>query len=208
MKDIARAFQHFKAVDPELYRVGFPLRAKLSRANKKKNNGELFATLCESVVSQQLSVKASDTIWRRLQKNCGGRVSVSSVLSAPLSKLRKAGLSGAKAKTIKELAKAVQKGLNLKSLHDKTPEEAESALTAVWGIGPWTTEMFLMFALNHPDIFSSRDLGLVRSMETLYELPKNTKREKLEKLAQRWSPYRTYACLILWRVRDALQSRN
>lgn len=204
MEGLSAAYTHFKRVDPVLYKAGLPFRNVFAaRKDKKKTNAELFATLCESVVSQQLSVKAADTIWTRLKKACGGRVTSTSVRTTPLSKLRAAGLSGAKAKTLKELARAVDKDLKLSALHDREPHEAEAALTAVWGIGPWTTEMFLMFALHHPDIFSSRDLGLVRAMETLYKLPKNTKREKLEKIAERWSPHRTIACCILWRSRDA-----
>lgn len=204
MKEVTQAFRHFKRVDPVLYRAGLPFRRALqTRSVKKHTNAQLFSALCESVVSQQLAVRAADAIWERVKRACGGRVTSPSVLATPLLQLRKAGLSGAKAKTLKELAKAVKGGLSLTSLHDKEPHEAELTLTKIWGIGPWTTEMFLMFALNHPDIFSSRDLGLVRAMETLYRLPRNTKREKFETIAERWRPYRTSACRILWRSRDA-----
>ncbi len=118
-----------------------------------------------------------------------------------MSALRKAGLSEAKAKTLKALSKEVGKGLSLTSLSRVNKEEAEETLTKIWGIGPWTCEMFLMFALNHPDIFSTRDLGLVRSIENLYSI-KNPSHADLERISKHWSPYRSYACRILWKHRD------
>jgi DNA-3-methyladenine glycosylase II len=202
MQDIEKALAHFKKVDPILHRAAKKVRHTLTSRPALKGKDRLFASLCESVVSQQLSVKASDTIWGRLKTICGGVVSPSSVRATSLPKLRKAGLSAAKAKTLKELAKAVEKGLDLPALKAKTPEEASEALVAVWGVGPWTVEMFLMFALAHPDIFSPRDLGLVRSMETLYGLKRNPSHKTLEKIALVWSPHRTLASRILWRMRD------
>lgn len=196
------ALRHFKKVDPVLYGAARKHRPLLSRNIKKLSKDALFASLAESVVSQQLSVKASDTIWKRLALMCGGSVTHNSLLATSLPKLRGAGLSAAKAKTLKELAKAVEKGLHLRSLIKKTPEEATAILTKIWGIGPWTAEMFLMFGLHHPDIFSPRDLGLVRSMEALYGLPRGVSIKKLEAIALSWSPYRTIACRILWKVRD------
>lgn len=195
------AFAHFKNVDPVLHKALLRVKNNLTPAKLKRTNQALFESLAESVVSQQLSVKASDTIFTRLKEVCGGTVTPESILRAPLPKMRKAGLSGAKSKTLKEVARAIQDGLVLTSLRTKSPEEATEALTKIWGIGPWTAEMFLMFGLSHPDIFSSGDLGLVRSMEDLYKL-KNPTRAKLEKIASVWSPHRTLASRILWRHRD------
>lgn len=203
MQEFEAALRHFKKADPILHRAALRVRPHIARRKQVRGADALYAALAESVVSQQLSVKASDTIWARVKAACGGSVTPQAVLKAPLPRLRTAGLSAAKAKALKELAKAVKKGLNLPALKKKTQEEAEELLTAVWGIGPWTCEMFLMFALNHPDIFSSRDLGLVRSMETLYGLKKNLPRAKLEKIAEAWSPHRTLASRVLWRVRDS-----
>ena len=163
----AAALRHFKKVDPVLHGEAKRLMKTLSRRAEIRRADLLYAALAESVVSQQLSVKASDTIWTRLTAACGGNVTPSSVLKTSLPRMRKAGLSAAKAKTLKELAKAIEKGLHLPALKKKSPEEATATLTQVWGIGPWTAEMFLMFGLSHPDIFSARDLGLVRSMEAL-----------------------------------------
>lgn len=195
------AFKHFKSVDPVLYKALLRVKSKLTPPKLKRTNQALFESLAESVVSQQLSVKAADTIYTRLKEVCGGAITPENILRTPLPKMRKAGLSGAKSKTLKETAKAIQKGLVLTSLRTKSPEEATEALTKIWGIGPWTAEMFLMFGLGHPDIFSSGDLGLVRSMEDLYGL-KNPTRAKLEEIASVWSPHRTLASRILWRHRD------
>lgn len=201
MDDLDKALRHFRKVDPVLHAAATRVRSRLVLRKPLRGRDRLFAALCESVVSQQLAVKAADAIWARVEAACGGKVTPESVRATPLPRLRKAGLSGAKAKTLKELAKAVSKGLDLPALRRKEREEAEAELTKVWGIGPWTCEMFLMFALGHPDIFSARDLGLVRSIETLYGR-KNLSLKQLEQLAAPWSPHRTLACRILWRSRD------
>ena len=73
----------------------------------------------------------------------------------------------------------------------------------IWGLGPWSVEMFMMFALGHSDVFSVGDLGLVRAMEMIYNLPKNTQRSSLLAISDKWSPYRTYASLLLWATRDS-----
>ncbi len=118
--------------------------------------------------------------------------------------MRKAGLSGAKAKTLKELSAAVLTGsLDLLALRRLPEEEAVTKLSSVWGIGRWTAEMFLMFALEREDVFSPGDLGLRRSMESIYGLPKDVHVRELEAIALRWSPHRTFASRALWRIRDA-----
>ncbi len=202
MSDLNKAVAHFKQVDPILHKAA-KAHIKSVKPYTKKNRNQLFASLCESVVSQQLSVKAADTIWLRLKTACGGVVTPDTITKVTPAKMRACGLSAAKAKTLKELAKTVRRGLDLPTLRTKTPEEATTSLTQVWGIGPWTAEMFLMFGLGHPDIFSPGDLGLVRSMETLYDLKRDTPKEKLVKIAECWSPHRSVACRILWRSRDS-----
>lgn len=201
MDAYAKALRHFKKVDPIMYEAGKRCRSLIEVRAPMRSTNRLYSALAETVVSQQLAVKAADAIWARVKRVCGGTVTPESVLKTSMPRLRSAGLSNAKAKTMKELAKAVQKGLNLRALAIASPQQAEETLTAVWGIGPWTSEMFLMFALQHPDIFSPGDLGLVRSIETLYGV-KNPTRAQLEKRSACWSPHRTLACRILWKMRD------
>lgn len=204
MKEHAAALAHYKRTDPVMHKAARTHVASMQPRKALRTNAALFAALAESVVSQQLAVKAADAIWARVLVACGGNVTPESIRATPLASLRKAGLSNAKAKTLKELAKAMQNGLSLTSLRTLSREEAEERLTKVWGIGPWTCEMFLMFALAHPDIFSARDLGLIRSMEALYGL-KSPSRERLEKIALKWSPHRSLACRVLWRARDEVK---
>jgi len=156
-----------------------------------------------TVVSQQLGLAAAGAIFVRVKKVCKGRLTPESVLRARPAALRAAGLSGAKIKTLKSIAKAVKNNsLDLLALKKVSEAEAAKQLMQIWGLGPWSSEMFLMFALGRPDVFSANDLGLIRAMETIYGLPRNAPRTSLLAIAEKWSPHRTYASLLLWRSRD------
>lgn len=169
----------------------------------KKTRAQLFESLVSTVISQQLGLAAAAAIFSRVKKGCGGRVTPEAILKTRPATLRAAGLSAAKVKTLREVATAVDSGL-LDLISLKTAPEAEAAeqLMRIWGLGPWSVEMFLMFALGRGDVFSAGDLGLVRAMETLYGLPKKAPRTSLLAIAERWSPHRTYASLLLWLTRD------
>ncbi len=106
-------------------------------------------------------------------------------------------------KTLKAIASACRDGsLDLLTLRKLPEAEAGQKLQEIWGLGPWSTEMFLIFALGREDVFSVGDLGLIRAMETLYDLPKDTSHKKALALAEKWAPFRTFASLLLWRLRD------
>ncbi|HEY4489159.1 MAG TPA: DNA-3-methyladenine glycosylase 2 family protein [Candidatus Paceibacterota bacterium] len=196
------AYAHFKKADPVLHKAALPFRGKYAmRPDPKKRNDQLFAALAASVVGQQLSMRAADTIWERVKTACGGKVTARTIATTSSPKLRKAGLSAAKVKTLKSLTNAVLKEkLNLLSLRTLTYKEAAARLTQIWGIGPWTVEMFLIFALGNRDIFSPGDLALARATERLYGLPKNTPRIELSRIAEGWSPHRSFACLVFWKL--------
>lgn len=202
---VLRALEHLKRADPVLYTAALPHAEAISeRLGHRRSYQELFESLAGSVVSQQLSTKAADTIWARLVVVCKGAVTSDTILARRTETLRKAGLSAAKAKTLQELARAVRSGrLDLEQLRTIPEDEATALLTAVWGIGSWTAEMFLIFALMREDVFSVKDLGLRRSVEALYGLPKDAPVQDIEVIAQRWSPYRSFASRVLWRVRDS-----
>lgn len=118
--------------------------------------------------------------------------------------MRAAGLSAAKCKTLKELSTAVLDGsIDFKKLQKMPEEEAIASLSKVWGIGTWTAEMFLIFALKREDIFSVGDLGLLRSMESLYGIPKDSPKQVYLDMSQKWSPHRSVASRLLWKIRDA-----
>lgn len=202
---IKSALRHFKKVDPILYAAALPHAAALragTAAPRRPSGQAFFASLAASIAGQQLSTKAADTIWARLIEICGS-VTPESITRLSETELRAAGLSAAKIRALQGLAAAIQeRRLNLPALRRIPEDEAMVQLTALWGIGRWTAEMFLMFALKRPDVFSSGDLGLRRSMEALYNLPQGIHVRELEAIAARWSPHRTIASRVLWRVRD------
>ncbi|MBI3572079.1 DNA-3-methyladenine glycosylase 2 family protein [Candidatus Kaiserbacteria bacterium] len=200
----AAALKHFKRADSHFYKATLPHHASLpTELFGRQTRAELFAALVRTVVSQQLGGAAAETIYKRLKALCKGSITPHALIGARPAALRAAGLSGSKAKTLKKTARAVKTGkLDLVSLKNIPEAEAAERLMAIWGLGPWSAEMFLMFSVGRPDIFSAGDLGLARAIEMLYKLPKNAPREKLLAISQKWSPYRTYACLLLWRLRD------
>ncbi len=200
----AAALTHFKRVDPHFYRATKAHHSSLpGQLPKKRTRAQLFESLVSTVVSQQLGLAAADAIFSRVKKACGGRLSPESILRVRPEALRKAGLSGAKVKTLTSIATAVKNNsLNLLSLKRVSETEAAEQMLRIWGLGPWSVEMFLMFALGRGDVFSPGDLGLVRAMETIYKLPKNAPRPSLLAISEKWSPHRTYASLLLWRTRD------
>lgn len=200
-----RAMKHLKKADPTLYAAALPHYKDIeARMQHRRSYTKLFEALAGSIVSQQLSTKAADTIWSRLEAACKGTVTPEAILKLRVPTMRKAGLSAAKTKTLKELSRAVhERKLVLSSLARIQEESAIELLSSIWGIGRWTAEMFLIFALEREDVFSVGDLGLRRSVEMLYELPKDAPLAEIEAIALRWAPHRSFASRALWRIRDA-----
>jgi DNA-3-methyladenine glycosylase II len=198
------ALRHFKRIDPHFYKTTLPHHAGLpTQLPTKRTHAQLFESLVSIVISQQLGTAAADTIKARVKEVCNGHLTSLSLLKIKEEKFRAAGLSGAKTKTLKEISKAVEDGsLDLLSLKKIPEAEAAEALMRIWGLGPWSVEMFMMFSLGRSDVFSAGDLGLIRSIEAIYGLPKNAPRATLVSISEKWSPYRTYASLLLWRTRD------
>ncbi len=165
--------------------------------------GNYFADLCDSIVGQQLSVKAGATIWARVRALLGNEILPEKVLQVEDIRYREAGMSWAKIRYMKDLADQTQSGrLHLLDLSQQSNEEIIASLTKVKGIGPWTVEMFLMFTLGRPDVFSLGDLGLKRGVQKIYNLPEEPSKQALLELSQKWSPYRTYASRVLWNSLD------
>lgn len=195
---------HFKNVDPVMAMVvakafagDTPITLRQPIAPE-----HYFHELAESVVSQQLSTKAATTIWRRFDEMLGGNVTPQRVLTFDVEQMRGVGLSRPKAGYLLAMAEAVVSGeVRLDHLGDMENDEVIAELTKLKGIGPWTAEMFLMFGLGRPDVFSYLDLGLVRAFELVYEKPGVT-RADMEPIVDSWAPYRTYAAMALWRHRD------
>jgi len=160
-----------------------------------------FEALVEAIVSQQLSVKAADTIFARVAALTPGKQcpTAKQFLTIPTAKLRKCGLSRMKVSFIKDLAKrVVSKKLVLKSLDMMTDDEVIEQLTAVKGIGRWTAEMFLIFSLGRDDVFSYGDLGLRTAIKKIYKMRKAPTEAQAAKITAKWRPYRSLGSRYLW----------
>ena len=156
-----------------------------------------FGTLASSIIGQQLSIKAAQTIEARVLA-LTGRLEPASILAVEVDGLRACGLSAAKVRYLWALSEAVAAGrLDFEALATMEETDAVKALVALPGIGPWTAEMFLIFGLKRPDVLSVGDAGLQRASRDLYGKP-------LEEIADRFRPYRSVASWYLWRHLDVV----
>lgn len=164
-----------------------------------------FEALCRSIASQQLSIKAAETIFGRF---CGlfpdRRPTPERVMQLRDNRIREAGLSNAKVAFIKDLAAHVIDGrLDLHGLNTQPDDEVMRQLVAVKGIGRWTAEIFLMFRLGRPDILPADDLGLMNAVQRAYRLRKRPDAKRLRQLGEAWRPYRSIAAWYLWASLDS-----
>jgi DNA-3-methyladenine glycosylase II len=161
-----------------------------------------YGTLIRAIVGQQLSTRAANAIYGRLLDRFGGRAPApAQLLADDPDELRTAvGLSHAKVRYLRSLAEHVLDGsLDLDRLADLPDDEVIAGLVAVNGIGVWSAQMFLMFHLRRPDVLASGDLGVRRAVMVSYGLPAMPKPAEVEAIGERWRPYRTLACMYLWR---------
>ena len=160
-----------------------------------------FHTLTVSVVNQLLSKKAAQTIEDRLAEMMPRPFAPAAALKLTEAKMRAAGLSAAKARCLRELARRFEKGeVRPRRFPRMDDEEVISQLTAVPGVGRWTAEMYLMFQLRRPDVISLGDAGLLRAARSIYGKKfAGGDEELLETVAEKWRPYRTVGCRLLWR---------
>jgi DNA-3-methyladenine glycosylase II len=159
--------------------------------------------LARAIVSQQLSGKAADTIWGRFLALYPGQKfpRPAAILATPVDALRGAGLSGAKAAAIHDLARhVVDKKLVPARLAAATDAEIAAMLLPVRGIGPWSVDMFLMFALARLDVLPVGDLGIRKGMQRHFRLRKLPEAPRMTQLAAPWRPYRSVAAWYMWRV--------
>src|SRR6185503_4504097 len=171
---------------------------------KKQKN--LYLYLCYSIMSQQLSTKVARVIKQRFLDLYGAEPTPQQIVDTPFEKLRAIGLSNAKVNYVQNVARfEIEKGMDHKKLAKMSNEEVIGYLTEIKGVGRWTVEMLLMFALCREDLFAIDDLGLQQAVIKLYDLKHGKKKimnAKILKISEQWSPYRTYACLYLWRWKD------
>lgn len=169
------------------------------------NSRNRFDVIASSIISQQLSAKAAKTIKGRILDHTGGShtLNVEALATAKVDDLREAGLSNAKANYVIGLANNIVSGsLNLDDLGHQSDENILETLTAQKGIGRWTAEMFLIFALGRKDVLSTGDAGLLRSAQQLYKLDSRPTAAEFTIIAEKWRPYRSVASWYLWRNID------
>lgn len=186
--DLDEGAAHLAAVCPVWARIlprlgALPLR--------RRSDG--FQAIASAIVGQQISVAAAASIWARLE--AAGLVTEAAVVRAPDEDLRAAGLSRPKARYLKAIAAS---GLDWPSLRAMADDDAIRALTALPGVGIWTAEIYLKFALGRPDVLAAGDLALQEAARLAYDLPERPGPAALRILAEPWRPWRAVAARGLW----------
>ena len=192
---------HLRKVDPKLAKI---IDAVGPYAIKKQTTKTTFEALARSIVYQQLSGKAAATIFGRLVDALGGTLTPEAIANASDKTLRAAGLSGSKAKSLRDLADKTMSGSipTLARLHKMENEAIIEALTQVRGIGRWSVEMLLMFRLERGDVLPVSDYGIRKGFMRVYGKSELPTHEELAEHGERWAPHRTVASWYLWRALD------
>ena len=166
--------------------------------------GDAFVTLARSIVGQQISVKAAQSVWDRFAA-LSRRITPNSVLKMNVDQMRACGLSARKVEYMVDLALHFQDGhLRFKQWPDMGDEEIIDELVAVRGIGRWTAEMFLIFYMMRPDVFPLGDLGLQKAMSLHYNRGRPLAPRKIAALSALWQPWRSVATWYMWRSLDPI----
>jgi DNA-3-methyladenine glycosylase II len=162
-----------------------------------------FETLARSITFQQLSGKAAATIFGRVRKAAGRRFTAAAFLKLSPEALRACGLSRQKIASLTDLAERVgRREINFRKLSELEDQEIIELLSQVRGVGVWTAQMFLMFALQRPNVMPLADLGIRNAVRRAYALEELPKPAELLKLAEKWHPYCSVASWYLWRSLD------
>ncbi|MBN1168888.1 DNA-3-methyladenine glycosylase 2 family protein [Candidatus Woesebacteria bacterium] len=207
IKKLQKVKDHFKKVDPIIYKAMRDVNFDkwLKRQKPKTSDGsEYFERLCREIIGQQLSGKAVGAIIERFEQLFNNKlIDPHKLVRIHDKTLRNVGMSWSKVQYVKNIAKAyLNNTVQFDKLHKLSDEEITSQLTAIKGVGNWTVEMFLMFTLGREDVFSYGDLGLRKGFAKLYKIDNPTKVE-VEKVTDKWKPYRTYGSITLWETADA-----
>ncbi len=167
-----------------------------------QGRNDAFHTLMRAIVGQQISVKAADAIWKRLETGLGG-VTVENALPKSPEDFREFGLTRQKCLYATDLTLYFAQKQPTRALWDTmTDEEIITDLVKIKGIGRWTAEMFLMFHLQRPDILPLGDLGLVKAMYKYYNAGQKLEPSQMREIATAWQPYRSVATWYMWRTYD------
>ena len=181
----------------------------LRKIIKKYNKGFLttknnpFFSLCRTIIGQQISTKAADSIWAKFVKKCNRRINPKIVLKISSRNLRTAGLSRQKISYLKNIAKAfIRKSFDVAKLKKMNDSDAINYITKLKGLGVWSAEMFLMFNLNRSNIFPVKDIGLLRAISKNYKTSYPPSKKFLDKISKIHYGYRTVFTWYMWRSID------
>ncbi len=201
---LRRAAELLRAKDPEIVETLMAVGGQPTLRRREPG----FAGLAAIIVSQQLSVASADAIFGRLESRISP-LEASRLAEATEDDLRGCGLSAPKIRTLRALAHAVAEGgLDLAGLAALTAEDAHQALVAVKGVGPWTADIFLLFCLGHPDAFPAGDLALQEAARLALGLRRRPDAARLERIAERWRPWRGVAARMLWAYYRGVKQRS
>lgn len=160
---------------------------------------DLFSSVVNSIIGQQISTKAHKTIWKRMIDELGA-INSDTIVNAGIDKIQQLGTSYRKAEYIVDFAEKVKSGaFDLEGLRHMTDEEVIAELSSLKGIGVWTAEMIMLFCLQRPNVFSYGDLAILRGIRMVYH-HKYVDKERFERYRRRFSPYCSVASLYLWAV--------
>ena len=201
--EVVRAEQELAAADPVL--AGLIAAAGPCPIGSGRRRRTHFEELARAVVFQQLAGRAAQAIWVRTVAVVGGRVTAPAVLATGEATLRTAGLSGAKARALLDLADRVARGdVTLVTIGRRHDDAVIAELTRVWGIGRWTAEMFLLFQLGRLDVWPTGDLGVRTGYGRAWGLPEAPPPAELEVLGERFRPWRSIVAWYCWRAVDVV----
>ena len=162
-----------------------------------------FFSLCRTIVGQQISTKAADSIWLRFEEKCKKKIIPETILKLPSRSLKSAGLSRQKVSYLKNIAKSFKnKSFNIRDLKKMDDNLAIDYITRLKGLGVWSAQMFLMFNLNRPDIFPTKDIGLIRAISKNYKTSYPPSERFLNKISKMHSGYRSVFTWYMWRSID------
>ena len=183
-----------------------PVIKKVMKKYKKgflTTRNKPFFSLCRTIVGQQISTKAADSIWLRFEKKCRNRIVPNSVLRLSSSSLKSAGLSRQKVKYLKNIAKSFKnKSFNVSDLKKMSDDQAINYIIKLKGLGVWSAQMFLMFNLNRPDTFPTKDIGLIRAISKNYKTSYPPSDRFLNKLSRLHAGYRSVFTWYMWKSID------
>ena len=162
-----------------------------------------FFSLCRTIVGQQISTKAADSIWLRFEEKCKKKIIPETILKLPSRSLKSVGLSRQKVSYLKNIAKSFKnKSFNIRDLKKMDDDLAIDYITKLKGLGIWSAQMFLMFNLNRPDIFPTKDIGLIRAISKNYKTSYPPSERFLNKISKMHSGYRSVLTWYMWRSID------